>query len=154
MVLSLPVVTTPYKWWKLDFNFNFFHADIDGSNIINSYKATTYSWFARQTSRFMFPKNFDIQVRGNYEAPQKTAQGTRKALYYLDFRPVKMFLRETVRLTFNVLDVFNSRRNRYITYPDLIFLPKEIHKYRRRQINLTLNYRIRQSKQVKKVVDE
>lgn len=56
---------SPYKWWKLDFNFNFFHADIDGSNIIDNYKAATYSWFARQTSRIMFAKNFDVQLRGN-----------------------------------------------------------------------------------------
>ncbi|MCW3107078.1 MAG: TonB-dependent receptor [Segetibacter sp.] len=144
---------SPYKWWKLDFNFNFFHADIDGSNIINSYKATTYSWFARQTSRFMFPKNFDVQLRGNYEAPQKTAQGTRKALYYMDLSMSKDVFKGNGTLTFNVLDVFNSRRNRYITTgPN--FYTEGNSQYRRRQINLTLNYRIKQSKQVKKAVEE
>lgn len=144
---------SPYKWWKLDFNFNFFHADIDGSNIINSYKATTYSWFARQTSRFMFAKNFDIQLRGNYEAPQKTAQGTRKALYYIDLSMSKDVFKGNGTLTFNVLDVFNSRRNRYITTgPN--FYTEGNSQYRRRQINLTLNYRIRQSKQVKKATAE
>ena len=71
---------TPYKWWKLDFNFNFFHSDIDGSNIVDTYKTTTYSWFTRLTSRFTFANNFDGQLRGNYEAPQKTAQGERRAL--------------------------------------------------------------------------
>ncbi|MEJ7589905.1 MAG: TonB-dependent receptor, partial [Ferruginibacter sp.] len=75
---------TPFKWWKLDFNFNFFHADIDGTNLLSNYKVTTYSWFARQSSRFTLPKNFDIQLRANYEAPQKTAQGKRKSLYYID----------------------------------------------------------------------
>ncbi|MDB5248062.1 MAG: TonB-dependent receptor [Segetibacter sp.] len=144
---------SPYKWWKLDFNFNFFHSSIDGSNIINSYKATTYSWFARQTSRFMFPKNFDVQLRGNYEARQKTAQGTRKALYYLDLSTSKDVFHGNGTLTFNVLDVFNSRRNRYITQgPN--FFTEGFTQMRRRQINLTLNYRIRQSKQVKKATEE
>lgn len=69
---------TPVEWWKLDLNFNFFYAEIDGSNILTDYKANTYSWFARQTSRFTLPKNFDIQLSTNYEAPQKTAQGRRK----------------------------------------------------------------------------
>lgn len=142
---------TPYKWWKVDFNFNFFHADIDGSNIIKSYKASTYSWFARQTSRFMFPKNFDVQLRGNYEAPQKTAQGKRKALYYADLSMSKDVFNGNGTLTFNVLDVFNSRRMRSITNgPN--FYTEGNTQMRRRQINLTINYRIRQAKQAKKAV--
>jgi outer membrane receptor protein involved in Fe transport len=144
---------SPYKWWKLDFNFNFFHADIDGSNIINSYKATTYSWFARQTSRFMFPKNFDVQLRGNYEAPQQTAQGRRKALYYLDLSMSKDVFKGNGTLTFNVLDVFNSRRNRYITTGPNFFTEGNSQS-RRRQVNLTLNYRIKQLKQAKKATEE
>lgn len=144
---------SPYKWWKLDFNFNFFHSEINGSNILNSYKATTYSWFARQTSRFMLPKNLDVQVRGNYEAPQKTAQGTRKALYYMDLSMSKDVLKGNGTLTFNVLDVFNSRRNRYTsTGPN--FFTEGNSQGRRRQMNLTLNYRIKQSKQVKKSTEE
>ncbi|MEJ7769430.1 MAG: TonB-dependent receptor, partial [Chitinophagaceae bacterium] len=27
---------SPFTWWKLDMNFNFFHADIDGSNILKT----------------------------------------------------------------------------------------------------------------------
>ncbi len=142
---------TPYKWWKLDFNFNFFHADIDGSNILKSYKTTTYSWFARQTSRFMLANHFDVQLRGNYEARQKTAQGIRKALYYFDLSTSKDVFKGNGTLTFNVLDIFNSRRNRTITngpnfYTEGNFLQ------RRRQLNLTLNYRIKQSKETKKVI--
>ncbi len=142
---------TPYKWWKLDFNFNFFHADIDGSNILKSYKTSTYSWFARQTSRFMFANHFDIQVRGNYEAKQKTAQGNRKALYYFDYSMSKDIFKGNGTLNLNVLDVFNTRRNRYIaTGPN--FFTEGNFQQRRRQVNLTLNYRIKQSKQVKKVI--
>ena len=141
----------PYKWWKLDANFNFFHADIDGSNILSSYKTTTYSWFARQTSRFTIARHFDVQIRGNYEARQKTAQGIRKALYYFDVSLSKDVFKGNGTLNLNVLDVFNSRRNRYVTkgpnfYTEGNFLQ------RRRQINLTLNYRIKQSKAVKKVI--
>lgn len=142
---------SPYKWWKLDFNFNFFHADIDGSNIVKSYKTTTYSWFARQTSRFMFANNFDVQIRGNYEAPQKTAQGIRKSLYYFDFSMSKDVFKGNGTLFFNVLDVFNTRITRFVTEgPN--FYTEGSSQYRRRQINLTLNYRIRQTKQAKKVM--
>lgn len=141
---------SPARWWKLDLNINFFHADIDGSNIIETYKATTYSWFARQTSRFTLPGNFDIQLRANYEAPQKTAQGRRKSLYFTDFSASKDILKGRGTLYFSVLDIFNSRRMRTITrgenfYTDSNFLQ------RRRQINFTMSYRIRQAKVAKKL---
>lgn len=139
----------PFKWWKLDANFNFFQARIDGSNIVESYKATTYSWFARQASRFMLPNNFDLQVRGNYEAPQKTAQGKRKSLYYIDLSMSKDILKGRGTINFNVLDIFNTRRMRSIT-EGLNFYTESDFQARRRQFNLTLNYRIRQLKQVKK----
>ncbi len=140
---------SPFKWWKLDLNFNFFFADIDGSNIRVDYKATTYSWFGRQTSRFMFPQNFDVQLRTNYEAPQKTAQGRRKALYYADVSLSKDVFSGKGTLNLNVLDVFNTRRTRTITR-GINFYTDGDFQMRRRQINLTLNYRIRQAKQAVK----
>src|SRR5690606_1052067 len=48
-----------FPWWKFDMNLNFFYADIDGTNISSLYSNTTYSWFARQTSRFMLPHQLD-----------------------------------------------------------------------------------------------
>lgn len=140
---------TPVKWWKLDFNFNFFHADVDGSNIEATYKATTYSWFARQTSRFMLPRQFDIQLRGNYEAPQKTAQGERRALWYADLAASKDVLAGKGTLTLNIMDIFNTRRMRTVT-EGANFYNRGDFQWRRRQINLTFNYRINQAKQVGK----
>jgi outer membrane receptor protein involved in Fe transport len=142
---------SPFKWWKLDFNFNLFHADIDGSNIRKTYKASTNSWFVRQTSRFMFSKNFDVQLRGNYEAPQKTAQGKRKSLSYVDFSMSKDVFKGNGTLNLNVLDVFNSRRLRSITTGNN-FYTEAMFQQRRRQVNLTFNYRIKQAKQAKKAV--
>ena len=134
-----------FPWWKFDMNVNFFYAEIDGTNIFSTYNNTTYSWFARQTSRFMLPQGLDIQLRANYEAPQKTAQGKRLALYYLDFSLSKDVFKGNGTVHFNVLDVFNTRKMRSVTegvnfYTEGNFLP------RKRQINLTLTYRIRQSK--------
>lgn len=135
---------TPFSWWKLDVNFNFFHSDIDGSNIFEDYKAETYSWFARQTSRFTLPKKLDIQLRGNYEAPQKTAQGERQALYYLDFSLSKEIIEKRSTINFTILDVFNTRRNRYTTAGENFFTRGD-YQFRRRQFNLTFTYRLKKS---------
>jgi len=139
---------TPVEWWKLDFNFNFFYAEIDGSNILPDYKANIYSWFARQTSRFSLPKKLDIQLRANYEAPQKTAQGRRKSLYYADVSVSKDIWKDKGTINLSVLDVFNTRRNRFISEgPN--FYTEGNAQFRRRQVNLSISYRIRQAKSTK-----
>lgn len=136
---------SPFTWWKIDFNINFFHADVDGSNIIKEYTTSTNSWFARQTSRFSFPKLFDIQLRFNYEAPQRTVQGRQLSLYYTDISASKDILKGNGTVNLNILDVFNTRWSRYIsTGPN--FYTRGESQPRRRQISLTINYRIKQGK--------
>jgi ferric enterobactin receptor len=139
----------PAKWWRLDLNFNFFYADVDGSNIASIYTASTYSWFARQTSRFTLPAGVDLQLRGNYEAPQKTAQGRRKSLYYIDFSASKDIFKGRGSINFNVLDVFNSRKARSVT-EGVNFYTEGSSQYRKRQMNITVSYRINQTKQAAK----
>lgn len=137
---------TPFKWWKLDGNFNFFHAEVDGTNILETYKASTYSWFARQTSRFSLPGKLDMQLRTNYEAPQKTAQGRRKSLYYADFSVSKEIIKDKGTLNLNILDVFNTRKARSVFTDGSTFYTDRSFQGRRRQINITFNYRIKQAK--------
>lgn len=137
---------TPNDWWKMDLNVNLFHANIDGSNILDDYTAKTFSWFARYSSRFNFNNGVELQLRGNYEARQKTAQGVRKSLTYADLSASKDVLKGRGTLILNVMDVFNSRRNRYISEGPGFYTVGD-GQQRVRQINLTLNYRIKQSKQ-------
>lgn len=135
---------TPVTWWKLDMNVNVFHADIDGTNILSSYKASTNSWFARQTSRFTLPYHIETQLRFNYEAAQKTAQGKRKAVYFFDLSASKDIFKGKGTINLNVLDVFNTRKFRNISTGPNFYT--EGYQFRPRQINLTFNYRIRQAK--------
>ncbi|MEY4660478.1 MAG: hypothetical protein RLZZ42_430 [Bacteroidota bacterium] len=141
---------SPYKWWKIDFNFNFFHAEIDGSNILADFYARTFSWFARQTSRFNVKKGFDVQWRMNYEAPQKTVQGRRRGIFYADLSASKDIFKDRGTITLNVLDVFNSRKNRNI-FAGANFYYNGYNGFRPRQINMTFAYRVRQTKGTKSV---
>jgi ferric enterobactin receptor len=140
---------TLFKWWKLDFNINFFRAITDGENIDASFESDTYSWFARQTSKFSLPHKIDFQIRANYEAPQKTPQGTRKSVYFIDLGFNKDILNSKGTLTLNVSDLLNSRRNRSITEGVNFFTTADFLG-RRRQINLTFNYRLNSSPNAKK----
>ncbi|MFD2933027.1 TonB-dependent receptor domain-containing protein [Spirosoma flavum] len=142
-----------YKWWKLDGSVNFFRAVTNGGNLDASYQSDTYSWFTRLTSRFTILKNTDFQWRGNYEAPQKTPQGTRQAIATLDLSLSKDILKNNGTLVLNVIDVFNSRRYSSIT-EGANFYTESNSQGRLRQINLTFNYRLHQAKKKAKEVGE
>jgi outer membrane receptor protein involved in Fe transport len=139
----------PRQWWKLDGSINFFRAITDGGNLDATFRADTYSWFARMISRFSFWQNADFQLRGNYEAPQQTPQGRRLAIATLDAAVSKDFLKNNATLTLNVLDVFNSRRFRSITAGENFYTAGNAQG-RLRQVNLTFNYRLRQAKKKEK----
>lgn len=136
---------TPFQWWKLDASANFFRAITDGTGLDEQFKSDTYSWFVRAMSRFTLWKTTDVQLRGNYEAPQQTPQGRRKALATLDLAATRDILKNNGTLTLSIIDVFNSRRYRSITEgPN--FYARNSSQGRLRQINLTLNYRLHQAK--------
>ncbi|MFZ9235292.1 MAG: TonB-dependent receptor domain-containing protein [Algoriphagus sp.] len=131
------------SWWKLDFNANFFYAVVDGSNLNQNFQATTTSMLFRQSSRFTLPKGWELQVRGNYEARRKTAQGVQKGIFFLDLSASKKILNQRGTLILNVADVLNSRINRYITEGSNFFTEGESQMVLR-QTNLTFTYRIKQ----------
>ena len=139
-------LTSDYQirdWWKIDFNVNFFHARIDGTNFQNGYETKTTSWLFRQTSRFTVAEGFDIQVRANYDARQKTVQGVRKGIFFMDLSASKTVFQDRGNLVFNATDIFNSRRNRYIS-EGVNFFTEGNSQYQRRQLILTLSYRLKQ----------
>lgn len=134
-----------FTWWKTDLSFNIFRAITDGSNLSDEFKSDTYSWMARLLSRATVWKNTDIQIRGNYEAPQQTPQGRRRSIATMDLAISKDILKDKATLTLNVIDVFNSRRFRSITEGDNFYI-ENTSQGRLRQTNLTFNYRLRQAK--------
>jgi hypothetical protein len=141
---------SPWQWWKMDGSFNFFRAITDGSNLDESFKSDTYSWLFRFLSRITVWKNTDIQLRGNYEAPQKTPQGRRRSLATMDFAVSKDILKNNATITLNVVDIFNSRKYRSIIEGDDFYTVTN-SQGRMRQANLTFNYRLRQAKKKEKV---
>jgi hypothetical protein len=137
------------KWWKADANFNFFHSEMDGTNLVATYRNTTYSWFARQTSKFILPGSLNLQLRTNYEAPQNTVQGKRKSLYYLDLSFSKEIMKGKGTLNLNILDVFNTRKMRNVFVGEK-FYSEGSGQFRRRQVNLTFSYRINRTTSTRK----
>jgi outer membrane receptor protein involved in Fe transport len=137
------------KNYKADLSFNGFRAKIDASNINSAYLVDTYSWFIRHTSRIKLGGGVDAQVRANYEAPQKTAQGTRGYITWMDLSATKDIMQGKGTLSLNILDVFNSRIMRTETSGATFYTNRQMQG-RLRQINITFNYRLNTTKQAAK----
>ncbi|WP_121965813.1 TonB-dependent receptor domain-containing protein [Myroides sp. N17-2] len=145
---------SPFKWWKLNGNFNFYRSetkgdytftDFDGTKTTENFDKNTYAWFTRITSKISLPYKIDWQVNGMYRAPYDTAQGRSKANLSANTSLSKDVLKDKATITFNVSDIFDSRKRESDTY-----LPESIShsemQWRGRQINLSFTYRFNQTK--------
>ena len=60
------------SWWDLSTNFNLYQTDLKAGNIPGSANQSLLSWFAKINNNFKLPKNYSIQLSGDYQA--KTIQ--------------------------------------------------------------------------------
>lgn len=72
-------------------------------------KAEGYAYNAKTTLAYKFPKQFTLQVNGNYESPKILLLGVAKEIYSMDISLNKMI---GTKWVFNATlsDVFNTRR--------------------------------------------
>jgi len=89
-------------------NYQFTNASNDVVNQNFNYKSST--WSARLTSKVNLPYKIDWQTNMNYNAGQKTAQGKTKGIPSMNLAFSRDVLKDKATISFNVNDVFNSRK--------------------------------------------
>lgn len=146
---------SPYKWWKLNGNFNFFrnetqgnyvYTDFNNNEIVQDFNNTASSWFTRITSKITLPYKIDWQTNATYNGPQNNAQGRSLGVFAANLAFSKDVLKDKGTLSFNISDVFNSRKRLMETY-----LPQFANSYsemqwRERQFTLSFTYRFNKAK--------
>ncbi|MCW4469934.1 TonB-dependent receptor [Flavobacterium sp. MFBS3-15] len=149
---------TPFKWWRINSNFNFYRNETKGDytftytiddEIFTDYQdfnRSAYSWTTRVNSKINLPWKIDWQLNGQYDAPQNTAQGRRVGVASANTSLSKDILKDKATLGLNVQDIFNSRKWKNETY-----IPGELRSYnemqwRQRQVTLSFTYRFNMSK--------
>jgi outer membrane receptor protein involved in Fe transport len=148
----------PFRWWKLNGNFNIFQSRVKGTynyTLIGSntpvYQTTDISagtWFAKINSRWTLPFKVECQTNATYNAAQNTPQGKSLAVLAANLAFSKDFLKEKATITLNINDVFNSRKR--ISETNLATLNSYNEMQMRvRQINLTFTYRFNVQKSEK-----
>ena len=103
------------KAWNFTANVNLYHSKIDAipaSSInINEIPANSgFSWNANLTNNFVLPYGITLQLKGDYNSREIQAQGKRKAMYGLDGGAKYDFKNKKASLSFNVRDIFNTRK--------------------------------------------
>jgi outer membrane receptor for ferrienterochelin and colicins len=148
----------PFKWWRLNSNFNFFRNETqgeytftyeeDGETITSfqDFNNTAYAWTTRLNSKINLPWKIDWQLNGNYEGPQNNAQGRRVGVASANTALSKDILKDQATVALNVQDIFNSRKMKNETY-----IPGDIRSYsemqwRQRQVTLSFTYRFNMSR--------
>ena len=133
------------KWWKTNANLNLFRSMIDAGNVEQGLSSDTYSWSARVNSKMDIAKGFAFQLTGFYRAPRNVPQGRNLAFYMVNTGLSKDVFGDKGTLTFNVQDLFNSRKWRSVTEAENFTSVNEFQ-WRKRQLILNFNYRFNQQK--------
>jgi outer membrane receptor protein involved in Fe transport len=146
---------TPYKWWRLNGNFNAFRnetkgdysfVDSDGDTILQNFDNVALTWFARINSKVTLPYKIDWQTNGTYNAPQTNAQGRSLGVASMNLAFSKDVLKDKATIALNVSDVFNSRKRIMETnLPNIVNSYSEMQ-WRERQVMLTFTYRFNKQK--------
>jgi outer membrane receptor protein involved in Fe transport len=146
---------TPFKWWKLNSNFNFFrnetqgdytYTSFDGDAVTQDFDNTAYSWFTRLTSRVTLPYKIEWQTNFTYNGPQTTAQGKSYGIAAANLAFSKDILKDKATIALNVQDVFNSRKRIFDTYIPGRLESHSEQQWRVRSINVSFTYRFNKKK--------
>jgi len=130
--------------WDATLSFNFFQNEVRGANIDPVLNNSGFSWFSKLNTNIKLPKDFSVQINGNYEAPKVAAQGTLKEVYWLDVAVRKNLLKNKATLTANVSDILNTRK--YTTVYDYPAYTQTTYRDRETRIgNISFTYRFGRS---------
>jgi outer membrane receptor protein involved in Fe transport len=146
---------SPFKWWKLNSNFNFFrnetqgdftYTDFNNIEIVQNFDNIATSWSTRLTSKITLPYKIDWQTNATYNGPQNNAQGRSLGIFAANIAFSKDVLKDKGTLSFNVSDVFNSRKRMMeANLPGIVDSYSEMQ-WRERQFNLSFTYRFNKPK--------
>lgn len=149
---------TPYKWWRLNGNFNAFrnetqgdysYVDYLGNTINQNFDNVALTWFARISSKITLPYKIDWQTNATYNAPQSNAQGKSLGVASMNLAFSKDVLKDKASISLNVSDVFNSRKRIMETnIPNVVNSYSEMQ-WRVRQVMVTFTYRFNKQKNEK-----
>jgi len=160
--LELTSKLKPASFWDVTANINFYNSKINGNNIQSSLQNERLSYFGKLNNSFKLPKNYSIQLTGDYTSKtilpsgrggggggmmmfgggqQSTANGYTKPNYGVDIAIRKDFLKNNAAsLTLAMNDIFRTKV--YSTHNESIYFVQDNMRRRDPQmLRLNFNWR-------------
>lgn len=153
--LEVTLNYSPFRWWRINSNVNFFRNETqgefffettDGDTFYQNFDNVAFAWTGRINSKLTLPGKIDWQLNFNYRGEEKTAQGKMLAVASLNTGLSKDVLKDKATIALNVQDVFNSRKMISDTYIQGLVSSHSEMQWRERQITLSLTYRFNKPK--------
>lgn len=111
---------TLFKGFEVTWNINTFYTWIDAEYNSTTFNNKGFNYTSKLNLRYSLPLDITVQVNGNYESPKVIPQGMGMQQYFMDFS-VNKDLFKRWSFTFNISDVFNTKRNgSHFETPDYI----------------------------------
>lgn len=108
------------KWWSIDAGGNAFYYKIQGSLPGTSLNQESFSFRGRLSNTFSLPKDWKVQLIGNYESDVVNAQGITKGFYVCDLAIKKEFFERKLSTTLQFRNFLNSEvRESWVNTPTL-----------------------------------
>jgi hypothetical protein len=126
-------------------SFNLFDNKISGFYNDIDFGAETLSWFTRFTAKIVLPFEIDWQTNMMYMGPTENAQNEYKGMFSTDMAFSKDIMKGNGTITFNISDLFNTRKREMETLTDTFYSESEFQ-WRERQFRLAFTYRFNQKK--------
>lgn len=124
------------KWWDVTTNVNVYNSKINTDNINGTSQPALWSWFGKMNNNFKLPKNFSIQLSGDYQSKtnlpitnnsgqpgppmmqaQASSQGYIRPFWGVDAAFKKSFLKNNAAsITLSFSDIFRSRKQDQYSY--------------------------------------
>ncbi len=127
------------KWWRANLSGNLYGNYEDGREF-GGKLVQTLNWDAKLNTTITLPKNFIIQISGQYEPKRQTIQGHRDQMYWVDLSVKKDILDKKGSLSLRFSDVFNTRERTSYSFTEN-YQQYSVHHRTSQYLVLSFNYR-------------
>lgn len=95
----------PFNWWKLNVNVNLYQSHIEGTELLDNRNMQSFQASGKFSSFMTLPKDWTVQLSGQYWAPWLDLQTQMEPNYWLDLAVKKDVLQKRGTLNLRVSDV-------------------------------------------------
>ena len=106
----------PFQWWKLNVSLNLYQSHIEGSELLNNQSSESFQASGKFSSFMTLPKDWTIQLSGQYWAPWLDLQTQMDPSYWVDLAVKKDVFNKRGTVNLRVSDVLCTGGWGHTTY--------------------------------------